>query len=97
MPQIWSRIHISDLISLYGLLVNAIITQNPHLPSGKPGFYFAENGNQSWRYISERIGKTAKEIGAFETDAVADLSLKDAADEFYEGDLRHCEGVLASK
>jgi hypothetical protein len=82
---------------LFALLTEAIIDQKPDLPSGKRGYYFAENGFQTWRSISERIGKAGKGLGAFETDEVGDVTLKEAADEFYGGDLRHAEGVLASK
>jgi hypothetical protein len=36
-------------------------------------------------------------MGAFETEKVGEISLQEAADEFYEGDLRSAESVLASK
>ena len=97
MKQIWDRIHILDLSDLFALLTEAILDQKPDLPSGKLGYYFAENGFQTWKSISERIGKTGKELGVFETNEVGDVTLKEAADEFYGGDLRHVEGVLASK
>jgi hypothetical protein len=67
------------------------------LPNGKTGYYFAENGDQSWKAIAERIGQTGKELGIFETDEITSVTLQEAADEFYEGDLRHAESVLASK
>lgn len=73
------------------------MNQKPELPSGKQGFYFAENGDQSWKYIAERIAKTGKRLGAFESEEIGQATLKEAADEFYEGNLRHAEGVLASK
>lgn len=97
MKQIWDRIHILDLSDLFALLTEAILDQKPDLPSGKHGYYFAENGFQTWKSISESIGKIGKYIGVFETDEVGDVTLKEAADEFYGGDLRHAEGVLASK
>jgi hypothetical protein len=33
----------------------------------------------------------------FETKEVGDMTLKEAANEFYGGDLRHAKGVLALK
>jgi hypothetical protein len=97
VKQIWDRIHIIDLSDLFALLTEAILDQKSDLPSGKLGYYFAESGFQTWKSISERIGKAGKYIGVFETDEVGDVTLKEAADEFYGGDLRHAEGVLASK
>ncbi len=70
---------------------------NTELPNGKTGYFFAENGAQSWREISEFVGKIGKELEVFKTDEVATATLQEAADEFYDGDLRHAEGVLASK
>lgn len=78
-------------------MIRALIDQKSDLPSGKDGFYFVENGDQSWKDISERIRNAGKRLGAFESDDVGEVTLQEAADEFYEGDLRHCEGVLVSK
>jgi hypothetical protein len=36
-------------------------------------------------------------LGVFESETVGEITLQDAADEFYEGELRDAEGVLASK
>ncbi|KAE8448381.1 hypothetical protein EG329_009625 [Mollisiaceae sp. DMI_Dod_QoI] len=93
---VWNRIHIKDLSRLYYLLVQAVLDGNTELPNGKTGYFFAENGAQSWREISEFVGKIGKELEVFKTDEVATATLQEAADEFYDGDLRHAEGVLAS-
>jgi predicted MPP superfamily phosphohydrolase len=95
--QIWHRVHILELSNLYVLLVKAILGQKPNLPTGKTGYYFAENGYQSWKIIAERIGGVGKKIGAFETSGVEEITLEEAAEEFYHGDLRDAEAVLASK
>jgi hypothetical protein len=97
LNQMWSRIHILDLSNLFYLLVHAILDEKPDLPNGKTGYYFAENGIQGWDMIAEKIGQISKELGAFETDGIKKIELKEAADEFYGGDLRHAEGVLGSK
>jgi hypothetical protein len=95
--QIWSRIHIVDLSNLYVLLVEAILDKRLNLPSGKTGYYFAENGSQSWKSIAEIIGGIGKKIREFETSEIKEITLEEAAEEFYNGHLRDAEGVLASK
>ncbi|KAL2072622.1 hypothetical protein VTL71DRAFT_11965 [Oculimacula yallundae] len=92
---IWSRVHILDLTNMFLLLVRAII-DGSNLPYGKTGYYFVENGFQTWKSISEGIGKAGKQLGAFETEAIGEVTMQEAADEFYDGSLRHAEGVLAS-
>ncbi|KUJ22707.1 NAD dependent epimerase/dehydratase family protein [Mollisia scopiformis] len=93
---IWSRIHIKDLSNLYYLLTQAVLDGKKDLPNGKAGYYFTENGDQSWKFISEKIGLIGKELGVFDTDEVASVTLQEAADEFYDGDLIDAEAVLAS-
>ncbi|KAG4437897.1 hypothetical protein IFR05_006616 [Cadophora sp. M221] len=90
-----NRVHILDLTDLFTLLIRAIL-DGKSLPFGKTGYYFVENGFQTWKSISEGIGKAGKELGAFETEEVGEITMQEAADEFYNGDLRHAEGVLAS-
>lgn len=79
------------------MLVQAILDKNADLPSGKAGYYFAENGFQSWKSIAEKIGDVGKQLGAFETEEVANIELKEVADIFYHGSLTDAEGVLGSK
>lgn len=67
------------------------------LPSGREGYYFAENGSQSWNSIAAGIGQAGKQLGLFETPEVESISLQKAAEAFFDGDLRNAEGVLASK
>jgi len=93
--QIWSRVHILDLTNLFTLLIRAILDRKT-LPTGKTGYYFVENGFQTWKSIAEGIGKAGKELGAFETEEVGEVTMNEAADEFYNGSLRDAEGVLAS-
>jgi hypothetical protein len=94
--QIWNRVHILDLTNLFALLVEHILAKKD-IPSGKIGYYFAENGFQSWGSIANGIGATGYDIGLFESPTVGRISLKEVADEFFGGDSRDAEGVLASK
>jgi hypothetical protein len=98
ITQIWSRVHIHDLSNLYFLLTSAIIEFTKwDVPHGKTGYYFAENGYQTWLDISEGIGKIGKAQGAFGTEGVKSIGLQEAADYWYEGNTREAESVLASK
>lgn len=67
------------------------------LPSGRSGYYFAENGAQSWKDIAQAVGKVGKEAGSFDADGIHSIGLEVVAAEFYDGDLRDAEAVLASK
>ncbi|KAH8757077.1 NAD dependent epimerase/dehydratase family protein [Hyaloscypha finlandica] len=93
---IWSRIHILDLTSLYFLLTQAILDQKSDPPSGKTGYYFAENGASSWESISKKIGEVGKKIGAFDGSEVRSMSLGEAKEEFGYGSERDAEGVVGS-
>jgi hypothetical protein len=96
---IWSRIHIQDLTSLYLLLTQSILSSSPP-PSGKTGYYFAENGEQSWESIAEKIGEVGGRIGVFEGSEgskVGRVGLEEANEEFGYGSQRDAEGVLGSR
>jgi hypothetical protein len=95
---IWSRIHIQDLTSLYFLLIQAILSsdQKPP-PSGKTGYYFAENGEQSWRGIAERIGEVGGGIGGLEGRGLGSMGLEEARVEFGYESVRDAEGVVGSR
>jgi hypothetical protein len=82
---------------MYLLLTEAIINRTTSLPSGQQGYYYAENGSQSWKRITEEIGRVGKKESLFESDEVATIDLKEVADIFYGGDLRGAESILASK
>ena len=91
----WSRVHILDLSNLYLLLLQSVLKKET--PSGRQGYYFAEDGIQSWKYIAEEIARVGKALGIFENDKVGAIELQEVADVFYKGSLRDAEGVLASK
>jgi len=67
------------------------------LPSGRIGYYFAENGSQGWNTIAAGVGQAGKELGVFETPAVESIPLQEAGEAFFNGNIRDAEGVLASK
>lgn len=75
------------MVQLYLLLVR----------ESASGYFFAENGSQSWKTISETIGRVGKDCSVFASEKVRDISLQDAADEYFDGNLKDTESVLASK
>lgn len=97
---IWSRIHIQDLCSLYFLLTQSILSSSQPPPNGKTGYYFAENGDQSWVSIAENIGVVGGRIGVWEGSdgsGVGRIGLEEAKEEFGYGSQRDAEGVLGSR
>lgn len=77
--------------------MQTILDRKQDLPTGKGGYYFVENGYQSWKSLSEEIGRVGKSIGVFESEEVEKVELQVVADTFYHGNLRDAEGVLGSK
>lgn len=76
--NIWSNVHIDDLVDLYRLALNAA-------PAG--AFYFAENGDNSMKDICEAINrKLAIDSGTFA------MSFDEAAREWGENGARNTMG-----
>jgi hypothetical protein len=94
-PDLESSLHYRSH-HLFALLVENTLAKK-EFPSGKNGYYFAENRFQSWVSIAERVGKAGYEIGLFDSLNVGRITLKEVADEFFARNLRDAEGVLASK
>jgi nucleoside-diphosphate-sugar epimerase len=76
--NIWSNVHIDDLVELYGLALASA-------PAG--AFYFAENGENSMRQICEAINR---KLGA--GAATVPMSLAEASCEWGEGAARNTMG-----
>ncbi|KAJ7118723.1 hypothetical protein C8R44DRAFT_789091 [Mycena epipterygia] len=70
LPQIpgddetWALCHLQDLVSLYMTLLKSITAGN-NPPSGKHGYYFAENGVFSWKALYEGIASRLASLGYF--------------------------------
>ena len=73
--------HVSDLTSLYALLITKIIHKEPLL-SGEEGYYFAYAHQYSWHETLEALAKAMKARGILEkTDDVGTWpSMKVAAE-----------------
>ena len=76
--NIWSNVHIDDLVDLYvGALEKA--------PAG--AFYYAENGENSMREVAEAVSRMLGYGGR-----TKDLSIEDAVAEWGEGGARYTMG-----
>jgi hypothetical protein len=82
---------------MYVLLLEGVLKSDSQLPYGKKGIYFAETGEHTWLSNSEKIGQALHAQGILETAKVTSISLKEAADEFNNGDERITEITLGSK
>lgn len=76
--NIWSNVHITDLVDLYRLALDAA-------PAG--AFYFAEHGENSMREICEAINRKLGVDGG-----TVEMSLEDAAREWGESAARNTMG-----
>ena len=63
----WNNVHIADLTDAYIIILDQLLAAygpyaksdaqpSPYLTTGRQGYYFAENGQHSWRQLSDKIG-----------------------------------------
>jgi nucleoside-diphosphate-sugar epimerase len=76
--NIWSNVHIDDLVDLYALVLDKA-------PAG--AFYFAENGENAMAEVCAAIGRMLGQGG--ETEA---MTIEEAAAEWGEGPANHTMG-----
>jgi nucleoside-diphosphate-sugar epimerase len=69
--NIWSNVHIDDLVTLYALAIEK---------ASAGGFFFAENGENSMREVCEAINRMLGHEGA-----PSSMSMEEAASEWGEG------------
>jgi nucleoside-diphosphate-sugar epimerase len=64
----WNNVHIDDLSDAYIIIFDQLLAAygpdaksnaqtSPYLTTGREGYYFAENGEHTWRQLSEKIGE----------------------------------------
>ena len=77
----WDSVHIADLVDAYIILLDQLLaaygpdTQSdakpsPYLTTGREGYYFAENGRQTLRQVSEKIGEVLHKKGLIKSPNV---------------------------
>ncbi|KAE8358169.1 hypothetical protein BDV27DRAFT_169688 [Aspergillus caelatus] len=71
-------VHISDLVSLYELILCKILDGIDDIPSGRQGIYFSNTGDFTWKELNERIGEIGLSLGALGSKIPRSISLADA-------------------
>ncbi|EEU36639.1 uncharacterized protein NECHADRAFT_86561 [Fusarium vanettenii 77-13-4] len=76
--NIWNSVHVHDLSKLWLKLVEAAAQGGGKADWGSKGYYFVENGDFTWKAITEKISQEAKKQGLWEHEKVESLSVEDA-------------------
>jgi nucleoside-diphosphate-sugar epimerase len=77
----WNNVHITDLVNGYMILLDQLLAAygpdakpdakpSPYLTTGRQGYYFAENGQHSWRQLAEKIGEVLRKKGIAKSSKV---------------------------
>ena len=77
----WDNVHIADLVDAYMILLDQLLAaygpdakldtkSSPYLATGRQGYYFAENGRNSWRQLAEKIGEVLRKKGIIKSSEV---------------------------
>jgi len=77
----WNNVHIADVVDGYIILLDQLLAAygpdtkpdskpSPYLTTGHEGYYFAENGQNSGRQLSEKIGEVLHKKGVLKSPQV---------------------------
>jgi len=92
---IWNHVHIEDLVFLYEIILNKVISGEA-IPEGKKGIYFAETGEHSWWEFADIIAKEGKKEGVSKQEEPLKVTLEEGAKRFAGGDSLVAELGFAS-
>lgn len=92
---IWNYVHIDDLAELYAILLRKILNEE-NVPSGEQ-IMFSESGSFSWKDASQGIADALCKLGVTKTADVKQISLEDAARQFFGGNALVAEVGFSSK
>ncbi|KAL5613017.1 hypothetical protein FOVSG1_002080 [Fusarium oxysporum f. sp. vasinfectum] len=88
------HVHVTDLAALFKVvLINAI--NNPSLPAGRRGYFFANTGCHSWLEVARRLAKAGHALGHLKSPWPVGVSLTEIAAKLYNGDEVKAERVYA--
>ena len=76
---IWNYVHVSDLASLYVLLVKKILA-GEELPMGEKGILFSATGRFSWFELAQGIAKALYDLKAIKTKEPVSIDLPTASE-----------------
>lgn len=71
-------VYISDLASLYELILCKILDGSEECPFGRKGIYFSNTGAFTWKALNERIGEIGLSLGVLRSNIPHSISLEDA-------------------
>lgn len=77
----WNHVHVNDLATLFVLLTEAAIKNDPSLDAklwGKEGYYLAENGNHVWGEVSKWVAADAYKKGYIKTEELKPMGTEEA-------------------
>ncbi|CAF0923194.1 unnamed protein product [Rotaria sordida] len=80
----WDNVHIDDLVDAYIILFNELLAAygpdakpdvkpNPYLTTGREGYYFVENGRNTWREIFEKVSEILHKKGYIQSSKVTSI------------------------
>ncbi|KAI9061106.1 NAD-P-binding protein [Trametes sanguinea] len=76
---IWQSVHIDDLVDLYLLMVDAILSKPEKISHGRAGYFIAENGGQTIRELLQSIAEGLFALGRISTPKLVPYAPGEAA------------------
>ncbi|EEB07843.1 NAD dependent epimerase/dehydratase family protein [Schizosaccharomyces japonicus yFS275] len=74
----WNLVHIDDLAKLYHILLLKLLA-GEDIPTGKKGYYFAENGFFAWKEVAQRIAEVLHKHNLLPNADVTSIEPQEAA------------------
>lgn len=91
-------VHISDLASLYEVVLCKILEGSEDCPFGRKGIYFSNTGDFTWKALNERIGEIGLSLGALSSKIPRSISLDEAWNKWgFDGNILLLETNHAAK
>lgn len=84
----WDMVHISDLTSLYEVVLRDRLQGRKRVPVGENGILFSGTGFFSWKAVAEGIAKAGFELGRLKDSNTRSVSLSEASKNWIEADER---------
>jgi nucleoside-diphosphate-sugar epimerase len=90
----WDNVHISDLVDAYIILLDQLLAAygpdakpnaevSPYLTTGGEGYYFAENGRNSWRQLAEKTADVLHKKGLVNSTKITSFPDEEVEDALF--------------